>query len=86
MIKTIILVFTSFLLLSSTITNAQEYYYWTNGEKYPIEAYPEKQYILIQGQKKSAIAESLDILERNISTIKPIIVSRTINNHRVRNP
>lgn len=86
MIRPIILVFTAFLFFSSTIANAQEYYYWANGKKYPLELYPEKQYILIQGQNKSAIAESIEVSEENISAIEPIVVSRTINTQRASKP
>jgi cell wall-associated protease len=68
------------LLFFGLITaNAQEYYYWANGMKYPLELYSEKQYILTQGQNKMAIAQGLEISEQDISELKPIIIGRTIN-------
>ncbi|RZS95389.1 S8 family serine peptidase [Cecembia calidifontis] len=78
--------FIALLLLGSIIANAQEYYYWANGEKYFLELYAEKQYILIQGQNKIAIAKELEVSEQSISELKPIILSSTINNDRASKP
>ena len=73
---------TAFLFMGLTIVNAQKYYYWSNGKKYALELYPEKQYILVRSQNKSAIAQSINVSESDISSIKPIIISRTINTQR----
>lgn len=81
-----LVVSTAFLIFSSTIAIAQEYYYWSNGMKYPLELYSERQYILIQGQSKIASAQGLEISEQNISELKPIIISKTINSIRASKP
>ena len=81
-----LVVSTVFLIISSTIANAQEYYYWANGMKYPFELYSERQYILMQGQSKIAAAQGLEISEQNISELKPIIISKTINSNRASKP
>jgi len=81
-----LVVSTAFLILSSTIANAQEYYYWSNGMKYPLELYSEKQYILTQNQSKIAAAQALAISEQNISELKQIIISKTINTIRASKP
>jgi len=81
-----LVVFIALLFFGSTIANAQEYYYWANGKKYSLELYPDKQYILMHGQNKIAIAQELDVSESSISEIKPIIISSTINNDRASKP
>ena len=80
MIRLVVLI--ALLFSGSTIANAQEYYYWANGKKYSLELYPDKQYILMQGQDKMAIAQELEVSEQSISELKPIIISSTINNDR----
>lgn len=84
MIKSV--VFTAFLFFSLTIANAQKYYYWANGMKYPLELYSERQYILMHDQNKTAVAQELEVSEQSISEIKPIIINRTINNDRASKP
>ena len=58
MIKAICSIFVCFWISN---TFAQEYYYWANGMKYPLELYSERQYILMQGQSKIAAAQGLEI-------------------------
>lgn len=77
-----LVVFIALLFSISTIANAQEYYYWANGKKYSLELYPDKQFILMLGQNKIAIAQDLEVPAEDISEIKPIIISKTINNDR----
>ena len=84
MIKIIVL--TALFFSSIIMAYAQEYYYWANGVKYPLELYSEKQYVLIQGKNKIALAQGLEVSEQNISEIKPIIVSRAINTDRASKP
>ncbi|MFD2035735.1 hypothetical protein ACFSKL_13105 [Belliella marina] len=76
------IIFFSLLFLGSIIAHVQEYYYWANGEKHSLELYSDKQYILMQGQNKIAIAQELEVSEQSISELKPIIISSTINTDR----
>jgi hypothetical protein len=42
-----LVIFFALLFSGSNIAHAQEYYYWSNGEKYSLELYQDKQYILM---------------------------------------
>lgn len=84
MIKIIVL--TALFFSSIIMAYAQEYYYWANGVKYPLELYSEKQYVLMQGQNKIALAQGLEVSEQNISEIKPISISKTINRLKASKP
>jgi cell wall-associated protease len=74
--------FTIILLSGLNCADAQEYYYWAYGKKYPLELYSEKQYVLVQGQNKLSITQGLGISDQNISNFRPIVISRTINRSR----
>jgi subtilisin family serine protease len=75
------LIITIIFLSGLNLAVAQEYYYWANGKKYPLELYSEKQYILVQGQNKASVAQGLGVSEQNVSDLKPSIVSQTIKNN-----
>jgi hypothetical protein len=80
MIRTI--VFTVILLSGLNVAVAQEHYYWAYGKKYPLELHTEKNYVLMHGQNKVTIAQGLGLTEQDITDLKPIIVSRTVNTSR----
>lgn len=80
MIRTI--VFTVILLSGLNVAVAQEHYYWAYGKKHPLELYAEKHYVLMHGQNKASIAQGLGLTEQDITDLKPIIVSRTVNRSR----
>ena len=48
-------------------TIAQEYYYWANDQKYPLELYADKQYDVIEDKHKESFAQSLGIQEQEVS-------------------
>lgn len=80
MVKSLFLAFIVFI--SFNFVYAQEHYYWANGEKHFLELYPEKQYVLVEGQNKASIAQELGVSEQNITDLEPIVISRTINSSR----
>lgn len=78
MIKTICSIFVCFCISN---TFAQEYYYWANGKKYPIELYAEKQYVLTKSASKEMAAQGLGISALEISDFKKIVISKTIKSN-----
>jgi len=58
----------------------QEYYYWAYGKKHLLEIHSEKQYILINGDNKETLAQSLGISKQNISDMKRVTISKNIVN------
>ncbi len=74
------------LFISFNFGYTQGNYYWANGEKHFLELYPEKQYVLVEGQNKASIAQELGISAQNITDLEPIVISRTIQNRRPGKP
>jgi hypothetical protein len=58
----------------------QEHYYWAYGKKHSLEIHSEKQYILINGDNKGSLAQSLGISKQNISDMKRVTISKNIVN------
>lgn len=79
-IKTVLFALILFSSLESVI--AQEHYYWAYGKKYPLEFYPEKQYVLVKGQGKETVVQGLGISANEVSDLKQLIVSQTIKNNK----
>ncbi|MDO9553744.1 S8 family serine peptidase [Rhodonellum sp.] len=80
------LFFVIIVFISFNFVYAQEHYYWANGEKHFLELYPEKQYVLVEGQNKASIAQELGISVQNITDLEPIVISRTIKYRRSGKP
>lgn len=60
---------------------AQEYYYWANGKKYPLELQADKQFILTKSATKELTAQSLGVSPVEISDLKKLVISKTIKNN-----
>jgi len=65
-----------FFCFNNTI--AQEYYYWAIDQKYPLELYVDKQYVVIEDKHKESFAQSLGIQELEISGLTPLNISKTV--------
>lgn len=59
---------------------AQEYYYWAYGEKYPLELYADKQYIVTKADDKESVARDLEIANSEISNLRELTFSKAIKN------
>lgn len=75
--KNIYSVFVLLLCLNNAI--AQEYYFWADNQKFPLELYADMQYILIEDKHMESIAENLGIQELEVSGLKQLTVSKTVN-------
>lgn len=67
-----------FFFLNSV--QAQEYYYWAYGEKYPLELYADKQYVVTKVDDKESVARDLEISNSEISNLRELIFSKAIKN------
>ncbi|MGE0930303.1 S8 family serine peptidase [Peijinzhouia sedimentorum] len=82
MVKSIIAFTIAFLFLFNE-GKGQEHYYWAYGEKHTLELYSEKQYLLIKGNNKESVAQSLGVEKKELADFKQIIISKAINEGRL---
>ena len=57
----------------------QEFYYWAYGEKYPLELYPEKHYVVVETDSKQAISQGLKIAQVKVEEIQVSSLTQAIN-------
>lgn len=68
-----------FFCISFSSIFGQEFYYWAYGEKYPLELYPEKQYLVVMEESKQAIAQRLSIAQEKLEEIQVNSLTQAIN-------